>query len=476
MNEQVLVKVNVPEVATKELSLKISADGKRKLTISSNWLPLFSFEKGMKVEERLIGDGEGFTIEPASVLTPKPKQVYSRTYKRRRNNPFMETLTETSSQKLLDKALPKYTKKVLVIFEQNKITVKPVVNRLIERVSAFLRSSAPLTAFSVCSSGVDASAAHKEGFELNGVVEYRPNEKRDVSAGRDLTESGALTFIENVPVKALFNEDIYEMNPDHIAEVMKHNQSNLLTISLSCDDFSAAKSGSLRDKSLDDLSTGIDMIYPALKLIERMNFTSVLLEQVVSFGRSAIGKLWNTALRRMGYQTYECVINPSEYGYDGNRPRYFHFATILKGTPFSWPTTKVARNESLWERLITKHLPSLRDVTGNSAMQKGLSKNHRLRPITPDSTKVPCILKSQSRMAADSVVVMPDPDTVLWPSEALIKEVMGMEDFKLNCVSADIASEQIGQAVHRTHYREILKSVKEHLIRGHGTQSLALGM
>ncbi len=63
-------------------------------------------------------------------------------------------------------------------------------------------------------------------------------------------------------------------------------------------------------------------------------------------------------------------------------------------------------------------------------------------------------------MAADSVVVMPDPDTVLWPSEALIKEVMGMEDFKLNCVSADIASEQIGQAVHRTHYQEILKCVR----------------
>jgi DNA (cytosine-5)-methyltransferase 1 len=464
----VLVQVNVPNIATKQLKLKTTGN-KRKLTISSNWLPLFGFEKNMLVEEIIIDDAAGFTITPASPLTAKPKRVYSRNYPKRKMNPF-ETLLEVGSQKLLDRALA-LSDRVLVIFEYQKIIVKPIANRVAERISHFLTSKKPFTAFSVCSSGVDASIAYDEGFDMEGVIEIRPNEKRDIAAKRDLTETGALSFIENVPVKALFNEDIYDVDPERVKSMLGNNQPNFMTISLSCDDFSNAKSHSLRTQSEDDLSSGLDMVYPALKLVEEMNLSTILLEQVTGFGRSAIGKLWDLALRRMGYKTFQCEINPAEHGYDANRPRYFHFATVLKDVPFSWPQAK-QKEPFFWERLIENHLPTLREVTENKSMQKGLHQTGRLRVVKPSSDKFPCVLKSQSRMAADSVVIMPDEHTILWPTEALLKQVMGMGHFSQNCVSAEVASEQIGQAVQCDHYRDIIKEVKRHMMLGYVSRSL----
>jgi DNA (cytosine-5)-methyltransferase 1 len=51
----------------------------------------------------------------------------------------------------------------------------------------------------------------------------------------------------------------------------------------------------------------------------------------------------------------------------------------------------------------------------------------------------------------------------LWPSENLIKELMGVPDFKTDCLSADKASEVIGQSVDAALHSSVARSVKKHI-------------
>jgi len=67
------VKVNIPKKdASKQLSLQSCSAG-RKLTISSNFLPLFGFEKGIGVVEEVIGENKGMVVRLANSMDKKKK-------------------------------------------------------------------------------------------------------------------------------------------------------------------------------------------------------------------------------------------------------------------------------------------------------------------------------------------------------------------------------------------------------------------
>jgi len=148
------VSVNIPSnIATKQLSLQSCTTG-RKLTISTNWLPLFGFEKGDEVAEEVIGKNKGMIIRPANKDDLRPKRVYERTYRRRRNNP-LETMLDVRSQKKLNDAFPADTAMVHVTFEYNKVTIVPVRSRQVARIKKAKDSKDLMNAFAACSSGVD---------------------------------------------------------------------------------------------------------------------------------------------------------------------------------------------------------------------------------------------------------------------------------------------------------------------------------
>lgn len=84
--------------------------------------------------------------------------------------------------------------------------------------------------------------------------------------------------------------------------------------SLGCDDHSNAKSPRDKERSLEDLSTMLDMVYPALKQIEVVNPAVVLVENVPNFKASGAGAMMGTTLRRMGYFLTEMVLNGLDFG------------------------------------------------------------------------------------------------------------------------------------------------------------------
>lgn len=89
--QQQTSRIYVPDTITKELKIITTPEGKRKIRLSSNFLPLLGFEHGTRHSVDPIGNMTGLRLEFA---TDGRQKVYQRRYARR-NNP-LETVMNYS--------------------------------------------------------------------------------------------------------------------------------------------------------------------------------------------------------------------------------------------------------------------------------------------------------------------------------------------------------------------------------------------
>lgn len=460
-NDLIKVKVNAPsDVATKRLKITQYSNGeKRKIQISSNLLELFKFPKGAKVIEESRGEGMGYTVrlaEPSDIFN-RTKRIYSRTYKRLSSNPF--ELTYESTAKRILESIPKTCTHVHLIMTHGKMYITPVANLVAERIAKLLNAKDPLSIFSCCSSGVDGHAAASEGFTVNSQLEFRPMEARD--KGKDYTESGILTALSNLDIKHVFNENIEQVDTRMLEHLTRKDQSSLFTISLACDDFSLAKSPSLKEASFNDATSTIDMLYDGLRIIEALKFPMVLLEQVEGFHRSEISKLWDLRLRKWGYKVYSKVIDARDQGGLSSRRRFFSFATTLPNL-FEFPEDLPRSTISVWDKVKDEFFQGMRQVSHSKSIQDGASTG-RLRTFNRESLSCPTLMRCQQRMTKDSVVLDLDGEYYMTSLE-MEKELMGIpQSFDLNATTKGLGSEIICQAVDYLNYKRIIRKVKEHV-------------
>lgn len=452
-----LVQVNVPEIATKQLRFRQSA-GRRVLTISTNLLTLFDFAKGDAVTEKSLGPGRGLVIERVYDLfaQPKHKKVYARSYKRRRNNPI-EHLVEVSSQQLIEDSFPAGCTRVHIEFERGRITVTPLAT-VEERAKANAAAADPSSTFAALTSGVDLLSLRQEGFNISAVLEWRPPEARDKN---DLTETGALAALSNSgPLRALFNEDITACVLDRIAAAMVKAPVMLLHASPQCDDHSPLKAKSLKDRDEEQGSSSADMILDILGLVEKLAPPLVLLENVPGMIGSAAYEVASLRLRRWGYRRHEHVGDARDYGGLTSRKRAYVLFTQLEAEfAFEEPTHE--REKNAWAA-VKPFLEECRNVSTSKSIRDGKACG-RLRTVTPTSKSIPTPVKSQYRMAKDSLVIEPEEGKYLFPNEALLKHVLGIDDVDLSAVSETIASEIIGQSIDMPHHQMVLRSVRRHI-------------
>ena len=457
MTQDTLVRVNVPEIATKQIAFR-NKGAKRVLTISSNLLSLFGFEKGDSVIEKSLGAGKGITVERVNDLfAARPvKKVYGRTYKHRRNNPF-EHLIEVSSQKLIDEAFPRGCTRVHVLFEQSKISITPIFT-IAQRAQANATQANPMSVFAALTSGVDLHSMQTAGFSISAVLEWRPQESRDKT---NLTETGALTALANSgPLRALFNEDVTSCALDTIASAMNKNPPMLFHSSPQCDDLSNLKAKTLKERDHETADSTADMILDLLAIIERIAPPIVVFENVPGMLKSPAYEIASLRLKRWGYERHEHVGDARHYGGLTSRKRAYVVFTQLD-VPFAFeePSTKPGINA--WE-VVKPFLPDCRDVSHSKSLQDG-KECGRLRAIRPDSRNLPTPVKSIARMAKDSIVIEPEDGKFLFPSEEMFKHLLGIDDVDLNAVSATIATEVIGQSIDRPHHEMIMRSIRRHI-------------
>ena len=202
------------------------------------------------------------------------------------------------------------------------------------------------------------------------------------------------------------------------------------------------------------------MIIDLLNVIERLAPPIVLFENVPGMLNSAAYKVASLRLRRWGYAAHEHVGDARLYGGLTSRRRAYVVFTLLDA-PFAFEDPFTERQKDAWS-VVANDLDQCRDVSHSKSLNDG-KECGRLRRITPDSTSIPTPVKSQARMAKDSIVIEPEDGVFLWPTEDQLKRFLGIEDVDMNAVSATIASEVIGQSIDQPHHASILRSVKRHI-------------
>lgn len=462
MCKKVNLKLNIPEATTKQLRLQSCSAG-RKLVVSTNFLPLFGFESDSKVVEELIGHHKGIKIRLATPSDTKVKKVYTRTYATRKNN-ALETQLDMRSQKLLNDAFAQDIKSVHILFRHGEILITPITDKKAQALKKFKNSKTPLSTFLAASSGVDGYSLSKQGFSISTLLEFRPQEKRDK---QNFTESGCVNALANFPINTVINEDIMNIDIEKIAELTENCNHTFFHFSPQCNDFSNVKANSLKESSLTNNSSTLDMVIDGINLIQKFNFPVLLIENVKGFATSDIGKMLVARLRRLGYSIHDEVCDGREFGGLTSRVRYYLVATLLPA-PFKVPQKAKKQSTPLWD--------SVQELIDNGQFRKPKStkslddglKCGRARVITPDSTSIPTILKSQNRMAKDSVYAIDKEGAVWFPKIEALKSFMQIDtEFNLDAVGETLASEIIGQSVEVPMHEAWTQSVAEHIIASH---------
>lgn len=458
----ILAQAFIPSVVTKELAIGHKSNG-RNIVLSSNFLKMFGFEPGVRHSVTPItGNMDGLALECA----PNGRQkVYERRYPSRRNNPF-EAQIHIQDQSVIDRAIPGYTERLHFEIRHGRILVRPLRNETFSIRKKLFESTEHLNTFVAMTGGVDIRCLMDCGFKIDSVLEYRPQEKRD---NQDLTETGALNVLANSAPRLLLNQNISTIDMSMVDRLVNEGPViSTLHISLQCDDFSNCKANSLKEASLDDLSTSSDLVYDALRLVETVRPAIVMVENVANFQTAPEGRLLVTKLRKWGYHVSSEVCNAPEFGGLTKRKRYYMVASVWPG--FSMPTGDNAKSRPLWD-VVNAHLDDCRDVSHTNSVREGLSTG-RIRLITPESEFAPTILKSQDRQTKDSVYIHIN-DRFYLPSLGLLSALNGIPaDFNYNSVSRSIQSEIVGQSIEVPLHEAICLAVREHITANVGKFSM----
>lgn len=447
------LRVFTPELITKELKISSLPSGHRRVRLSSNFLPLLGFAAGVRtaVEDMGVNQGLRVSFDPQGAT-----KIYQRSYTQRKNNP-LEAQIDIQNQSIIDRAFPAECDRLHFSLKRGAILIKPLFNNTFLIRTGIKNAANPFNAFVAMTGGVDAHCLRASGFTIQSVLEYRPQEARDKN---DLTETGALNTISNVPTKFLFNEDISKINWNNVKTTLQHEEPvALLHISLQCDDFSNLKNANAKKRSVDNLDTSADLVYDGLRLVETVQPATVIFENVAGFATSGAGELLRIKLRKWGYHVQEAVLDAREHNGNTTRKRYYMVASVWPG--FEMPQPAPTKTTPIWD-VIEKHIDNCRDVSHTKAVYDGIACG-RSRIITKESIYSPTITKSQNRMAKDSVYIQKD-GRYYFPNEELLCALNGFPaDFSMNAVSETIASEIIGQSIEYPMHHKLMLQIKNHI-------------
>lgn len=465
-----------PKLATREVSLKESG-GRRRFLFSSEVLPIFGFEPGLRFRREAVNGLQGFNLFPDSSGV---QRVYSRRYTPASGRrPSRETQIEISSDDFLASALPSWTERIHLTLRNGRLEARPVPNHTFSIRKSFRDALDPYSAFMALSAGVDAHCMASLGFRIAGHLEWRPPEARDIASGRDLTETGILTALSNSEPDCVFNEDIRTADFARIREQMNEDKPlACMHLCLQCDDYSPLKNSRAREQSVEDLTSTRDLFYDGLRAVEALRPVTVMVEQVPGFATSSECEVFTMRLRRWGYHVSSKVFDPVEYGALTSRKRYYMVASMFPGFEFPAPT---GPNTTPVLDLLADELPNCRDVSHCKAVRDGVTgvtygtgKYHapRARHIKAGDTVAPTIFKSQNRQPKDAVfIAMPD-GRYLFPSRRALQRLCDIPDsFTTEHLSGELAAETIGQSISYRMHHAIAAKLKEHLASCHAGSS-----
>jgi len=421
--------------------------------ISSNLLRHHGFTPGTRITKTANPDGPGFQIKPSD---QGEQMVYSRGYTKR-DPEFREAVIEIADSTWTNRLLG--ADRAQILSRPGCLQIRPIPNHRFQIISK-AKATPGLPMFSVLSSGICAHAFTQAGFQPQALCEWRPPEKRDIAAGRDLTETGVQTALENIPFPVVFNQDIFTLSPQLINEGLENRSITLLAGSLQCDSFSNLKSAKLKTENrLTGEPGDAELFYPLLKTIEHTAPAIIFIENVPAFLNSEIGGAFKAILRRLGYYISQETLNGADFETHASRPRGFLVASAWPGFSFPKPTGR--NTQSLQAFLGRDILQDCQDVTESNLVKRALAKK-RLRTANLLQPTAPVFPKSQARV--DDRVLFQIDDRLFNPNLPSMRKIHGIpEEFKMGHLPQDIQCEQIGQGVDYELIAKIAKQIHAHV-------------
>ncbi len=358
----------------------------------------------------------------------------------------------------------------------------------------------PLEASGMMTSGVDLTSAVEEGFVPTSVLEYRPLEERDedkvvacatsdegaqytpisfkfvkktqkyktqpamVRTGtlnRDFRELGASTAALSIPsIRAIFNEDVYLFNPAVAAD--EFSSANVVVGGLQCDDFSSLKSKSEREKSIENLGSTADMLFPALGAIESAKFPVVAFENVAPFEKSEEFKVFTGRLRQLGYSVHSAVMRGDDHNSYTLRPRNFVVATLL-GSEFSFPEA-IEHQVNWWNDIVLANPDLIRSLPRTEQSIRSALDENRMNLVAEGSKICRTLVKSDAKYVKDSVSVKLDGEYYFLPAEIMAKTMSIPETYRYDLMPTEFQRELIGQSVCCRMHARLMSQVKSHIL------------
>lgn len=475
-----LLKVNVPEVATKMIKFR-HANNKKIMTVSSNWLPLFGFHTDAQVVEEAIGPGKGYRVRLANESDTKTKKVYMREYKSRSANPLkknarrVEQLIETTSKKIIGKSMGD-AEHAHITFRHGEITFIPVTNAE-RKLLQDLSKDDMINTLVAMTGGVDCAVLEAGGFKVDTVVEFRPQEKRDKT---DYTELTSMSVLANCAPRVLCNEDIYTLDMNKLASLIGDTPITVAHVSLQCDDFTGdgLKTKEAKEQSVAELSSTIDMFIPTLNMLDAVKPPVLVVENVPGFmgtetKSNPINDVFCMQLRRRGYQIHQGIFDSTQFGGYTMRKRMYLVATALDA-PFSFPEQTGQRPHSVWSEIIEPNMAEIleRDITDGKVTQEAL-RSGRNAIIKKDKPFSPTMLKAQGQATKDSIMIEVD-GRYYRPTVKVLEQLNSLpEGFDSEWMPVDKAAQIIGQSICCRLHHAIMDSVKQHIRKAAGVFSQA---
>lgn len=459
------VKVNIPEIATKQLKLR-TCNGLKRATLSSNWLMLFGFDGSQGVVEESLGEGRGIRVRLAKPTDVKKKKVYSRYYKDRSANPLnpmkgrKERLIEIASQKLINLSLGENCEYVHIVFKLGVLYFLPIEEvqyKLLQKVD----NDTKINTLVAMTGGVDCHVLEKNNFSIDVAISFRPNDSRDKS---DYTELDSMSTLINSSPRVLINEDIYKLNLTRLAKLIGNNPITVGHFSLTCTDFSTLKTKKAKEAAIENLTSTIDMFIEAVKVIETFKIPVIVIENVEGFVNHAANDILSLQLKRRGFKIHQRVYKAEQHGGVSLRKRMYMIATTLDA-PVELPTPEESTSVNVWRDVILKHWDEikLRDVTDTKVMKDAIETG-RARVIDSTKTHSYAIARSQSQDPKDAVVVERNGRYYRLPV-SVQKAINSIPDtFDLDWAPLDKASQIVGQSICCSLHDKIMNSVRLHII------------
>lgn len=460
------IKVNIPDVATKQLQIQDTA-GRRRVTLSSNWLMMMGFMgPETPVIEESLGKNNGIRVRLASaeeIAAGKGKKVYTRFYNSRSANPLnpvarrKERLIQIAGQKIINESLGDCTH-VHITLTYGVIIFSPVKAEQFELIQD-LDGEEKINTLVAMTGGVDCHILENSGFRVDTVIEYRPQEKRDKT---DFTELTSLSVLANSAPRVLINEDIYSLNPTRLALLIGNTPITVAHFSLQCDDFSLLKTNKQKSDSVVDMSSTLDMFIPMLAVLDAVKPPVLIIENVPGFLHSPISDVVKLQLQRRGYNVNQQILDAREHAGYTSRKRLYLVATTLDN-PFNFPKP-MSLPIDVWKEVIEPNWEEIqtREVTNNKVVSDSITSG-RARVITMDKPYAPTLTKAQGQDTKDAVVVYHENRFYRLPIK--VQKMLNCidEGFNTDWMPTDKAAQIIGQSICGNMHHALMTEVKNHI-------------